>query len=509
MRTGIELVDRAKSRGEKTAILSMEGEYTYGQLLSDSALVAQRLLAHSPQGLNDLREVRVAFLAPRSYSYVAMQWGIWRAGGIAVPLCESHPPPELAYVIEDCGASLVIAHPAHEKTMRPLAAARDLKFLSTAELLDRANPEPRQSAGERVGLPEVDETRRAMIVYTSGTTSRPKGVVSTHDNIRSQIWALVKAWEWSESDHILNVLPLHHVHGIINVLSCALWAGATCQMLPKFDVDQVWRCIEEGEVNLFMAVPTVYAKLITAYEGYGAKRRASLVKACLRFRLMVSGSAALPVQTLEKWQTISGHVLLERYGMTEMGMALSNPLRGERRPGHVGTPLPGVEVQLVDEQGRPVPEGTQGEIWVMGPNVFTEYWNRPEATRQAFQGGWFRTGDVAVLEGGSYRIVGRESVDIIKSGGYKISALEVEAALRDHPAIEECAVVGVEDAEWGERVSAAVVLRRGSALTLEALRAWARDIMATYKIPSRLLVLTELPRNTLGKVTKPELKRMF
>jgi malonyl-CoA/methylmalonyl-CoA synthetase len=509
MRTGIELVDRAVSHGKKTAIVSMEGEHTYGHLLRDSAVVAQRLLATAPERINDLSEARVAYLTPRSYSYVAIQWGIWRSGGIAVPLCESHPPPELVYVLEDCGASLVIAHPEYEETLRPLAAARNLKLFLTTELLDSSYVEQHESVGEVSPLPEVDEKRRAMIVFTSGTTSRPKGVVSTHHNIRSQIRALVKAWEWSESDHILNVLPLHHVHGIINVLSCALWAGATCQMLPKFEVDEVWQHIEAGQVNLFMAVPTVYAKLIAAYEGYPSKRKASLREACLRFRLMVSGSAALPVQRLETWRQISGHVLLERYGMTEMGMALSNPLHGERRPGYVGGPLPGVEVQLVDEQGQPVPEGTQGEIWVRGANVFSEYWNRADATRDSFQGGWFKTGDVAVLEDGSYRIVGRESVDIIKSGGYKISALEVEAGLRDHPAIKECAVVGVEDPEWGERVSTAVVLKQGSALALKDLRAWAKNIMATYKIPSRLLILPDLPRNALGKVTKPELKRMF
>ena len=505
---GIELVDRAENQREKTAVLSTEGAYTYGRLLDHSEEVARGLLAAAGQGQPDLAAARVAFLTPRSYSYVAVQWGIWRAGGIAIPLCEFHPPPELAYVLEDSGASFVIAHPEYEETLRPLARDRGLRFFLTTELFG-ADAGARERAGKIPALPHISGPRRAMIVYTSGTTSRPKGVVTTHDNISAQIRALVTAWEWRETDHILHVLPLHHVHGIVNVLCCPLWVGATCEMLPKFDVHRVWQCMEEGKVNLFMAVPTIYAKLISAYESYAPERKASLRKACSRFRLMVSGSAALPVQTLKKWEDVSGHVLLERYGMTEIGMALSNPLHGERRPGYVGTPLPEVEVQLVDEKGRPVPEGTQGEIWVRGPNVFSEYWNRPEATREAFRGPWFRTGDVAVVEQGSYRIIGRESVDIIKSGGFKISALEVEALLREHPAIRECAVVGIEDAEWGERVSAGVVLREGSELALEDLRAWAKNVMATYKIPSRLLILPELPRNALGKVTKPELKRMF
>ncbi len=224
---------------------------------------------------------------------------------------------------------------------------------------------------------------------------------------------------------------------------------------------------------------------------------------------MVSGSAALPVSVLAKWQSISGHTLLERYGMTEIGMALSNPLDGERRPGFVGLPLPGMAVRLVDEAGQVIEEeGRPGEIQVRGPTVFPEYWNRPEATRQAFRDGWFCTGDISVKEDGYYRLLGRSSVDIIKTGGYKVSALEIEEVLRTHPAIGECAVVGVEDLEWGERVCAAVVCREG-VLTLETLRAWAKDRLALYKVPSRLLLLEDLPRNVMGKVTKPAVQDLF
>ena len=224
---------------------------------------------------------------------------------------------------------------------------------------------------------------------------------------------------------------------------------------------------------------------------------------------MVSGSAALPVSTLERWKQISGHTLLERYGMTEIGMALSNPLRGERVPGSVGTPLPSVEVQLVGENGEPVVRGTPGEIEVRGPSVFAEYWGKPDATRDAFRDGWFRTGDTAVVENGVYRILGRTNIDILKTGGHKVSALEIEETLREHPAIAECAVVGVPDAEWGERVAAAVVLKAGDALDLPSLRAWAREFLAAYKIPSRILVLDALPRNAMGKVMKPAIAAMF
>jgi malonyl-CoA/methylmalonyl-CoA synthetase len=334
-------------------------------------------------------------------------------------------------------------------------------------------------------------------------------VVTTHVNLESQVACLIRAWGWVPDDRILLVLPLHHVHGIVNVLACALWAGATCEMLPAFDAEAVWDRLASGYVTLFMAVPTIYRKLIAAWDGAPPERQRALSQGSARLRLMVSGSAALPVQTLERWRGITGHTLLERYGMTEIGMALSNPLEGERRPGSVGIPLPGVGVRLVDERGKEVPPGTPGEIEVRGGNVFLEYWGRPEATREAFRDGWFRTGDLAVLENGAYRILGRSSVDIIKTGGYKVSALEIEEVLRSHPDILECAVVGVADAEWGERVAAAVELRAGGSLELEGLKSWSRERLAPYKIPRRLRVVSALPRNAMGKVTKPEVAALF
>jgi malonyl-CoA/methylmalonyl-CoA synthetase len=224
---------------------------------------------------------------------------------------------------------------------------------------------------------------------------------------------------------------------------------------------------------------------------------------------MMSGSAALPVRTLERWREITGHTLLERYGMTEIGMALSNPIGGERRAGYVGQPLPDVEVRLADEHGRDVAPGTPGELEVRGPTVFIEYWQRPEETQAAFRDGWFRTGDVAVLENGSYRLLGRTSVDIIKTGGYKVSALEIEEVLRLHPAIAECAVVGVADDDWGERVSAAVELRTGESLSLDELQRWAKSQLAPYKIPRALREVAALPRNAMGKVVKPQVAGLF
>jgi malonyl-CoA/methylmalonyl-CoA synthetase len=345
-----------------------------------------------------------------------------------------------------------------------------------------------------------------MILYTSGTTDRPKGVVTTHANLRAQVASLVEAWGWTADDRILHVLPLHHTHGIVNVLLCALWSGATCEMPGGFDAQRTWERFLKGGLTLFMAVPTIYVKLIAAYDEAPPELQQRMRAACRQFRLMVSGSAALPVSTFQRWREISGHDLLERYGMTEIGMALSNPLHGERRPGTVGQPLPGVRVRSVGEGGVLVTQDrVPGELQVRGPGVFGEYWDRAAATRESFVDGWFRTGDVVVVEDGYYRILGRSSVDIIKSGGYKISALEIEEALRTHPGVQDCAVVGLEDPEWGERVCAAIV---GAAEPVE-LQRWLAERLAPYKVPRRWLQLPELPRNAMGKVTKPDVKRLF
>ncbi|HEX2205891.1 MAG TPA: acyl-CoA synthetase [Longimicrobium sp.] len=488
------IVARARTHLDQTAVVSPEGTFTYAELLDASARIAAALL----DGRADLGEARVAFLAPPGWDYIAVQWGVWRAGGIAVPLAVSHPPAELEYVVRDADAEIVVAHPEFADVLRPVAERNGRRFLLTDEL----------RSAEPATLPAVTEERRAMIVYTSGTTGRPKGVVSTHANLRAQITTLVDAWGWTADDRTLLVLPLHHVHGIVNVLACALWSGAACEVLPRFDADAAWEAVESGRLTLFMAVPTVYRRLIAAYDEADAERQKRMAEGCRRMRLMVSGSAALPVQTLERWREISGHTLLERYGMTEIGMALSNPLHGERRPGSVGVPLPGVEARLVDDEGGEVEPGTPGEVEIRGPSVFLEYWRRPEATAEAFRDGWFRTGDVGVVEDGYWRLLGRRSVDIIKTGGYKVSALEIEEVLREHPAIAECAVVGVDDPDWGERVCVAVECG-ADAPELDALQAWARERLAPYKLPREIRRVDALPRNAMGKVVKPEVAKLF
>ncbi len=491
----ILLTPRAEQYGERTAIIAPEGRFTYRQLLDASGKAASFLL----DGPIDLQQRPVAFLAPPGFHYAALQWGIWRAGGTAVPLSLFHPRPELEYVLDDTTPAAALAHPDFVDRLHPLARERNLRFASSTEALDHA-------AGP---LPPVMQSQRAMILYTSGTTGKPKGVVTTHENIAAQITSLVEAWGWTGQDRILEFLPLHHVHGIVNVMACALWVGAVCEILPEFDALKVWDHIAQGDLTLFMAVPTIYVKLIDAWEKASHAERERMSRGCCRMRLMVSGSAALPVPILERWKEISGHTLLERYGMTEIGMALSNPLHGKRFPGCVGTPLPGVEVKLTDETGAPAEPGTPGEIVVRGKTVFLEYWNKPEETRKTFRDGWFLTGDVAVQDNGIYRILGRSSVDIIKTGGYKVSALEIEETLLTHPDIKECAVVGIPDPVWGERIVAALVMREGASLNPDALRAWAKERLASYKVPKDALEFQELRRNAMGKVSKPDLKKII
>jgi len=258
-----------------------------------------------------------------------------------------------------------------------------------------------------------------------------------------------------------------------------------------------------------MAVPTIYYQLMNHWNELPESEQGQISEALKNFRLMVSGSAALPISTLEKWKAISGHTLLERYGMTEMGMAISNPYRGERRPGHIGQALAGVRIRIADENNIPVAEGQSGEIQVKGPNVFQEYWGKPAATEETFINGWFKTGDVAVYDDGYYRILGRNSVDIIKSGGYKISALEIEEVLRKHPEIKDCGVVGIPDDEWGEIIGASLILENNQNEVLAELKDWLKDKLPKYQIPRRYIIQDDLPRNVMGKVTKKELQQLF
>lgn len=507
----IQLIHRAATWPDRMAVSEAEpgGAVSYGDLVVRSRAVAEGLLQAVAGGrVADLDGRRVCALLPPSVDYVVAQWATWRAGGVWVPLAVSHPPRELAFVLADAEPDAVLVAPDMAGRIEDAIAILREEGVDPTWAPQTVGELSALTEGTAQTLPEVADERPALMIYTSGTTGRPKGVITTHGNVNAQVAALTEAWGWGGDDHILHILPLHHVHGIVNVLCCALHSGARCTFAPA-DPRGVWRHFASTGLTLFMAVPTVYARLLRAWEEASSAEQTEWSRGARSLRLMVSGSAALPVTTLERWRDITGQTLLERYGMTEIGMGLTNPLNGERRAGTVGQPFPRVEVKLVDDTGETAEAGRPGQIHIRGPQVFAEYWRRPDATAEAFADGWFITGDEAVLEDGYYRILGRRSVDIIKTGGYKVSALEIEGALREHPLVADVAVVGVEDAEWGERVCAAVELEGASSLSLEELRTWGKERLAPYKVPSRVREVDSLPRNAMGKVTKPAVKALF
>ena len=306
----------------------------------------------------------------------------------------------------------------------------------------------------------------------------------------------------TEDDRLLHALPLYHTHGLVVALLGALWAGAMVEHVP-FEPEAIWNGFARATV--FMAVPTMYAKLMEARATADAGRRARWEDGARALRLATSGSASLPARLMTEFAEATGQTILERYGMTEIGMALSNRYDGPRVPGAVGVPLPGVGVDIDDDAGGLAPDGAPGELRVRSPQMFLGYHDDPRATAAAFdEAGRFRTGDTGLRgSDGQVRILGRTSVDILKSGGYKLSALEIEDVVRTHPAVAEVAVIGVPDPTWGERVTACVVLRAGSAsLSLDELRTFARDALAPYKLPRELRLLGALPRNPMGKVQK-------
>ena len=483
----------------KDSVLILDDQRTTnsGQLKDNWCCTADRIreLQLPPQS-------RVGIYITPSSDFVVALMSIWYSNHIAVPLCLSYPVQELQYVVSDAEISVVITTTAmNHELLRQIDAP--LILINTVQ--------GEKSISSYAAPPGHAD---ALMIYTSGTTSRPKGVVLSHANLQAQLASLSSAWGWSEQDFILNVLPLHHVHGLINILYCTLGNGAWCEFHSKFDAVAVWEWFGREHPagrrpTLFMAVPTIYSRLIRQWEEAPPEIQAKWSANAKRLRLMVSGSAALPETVLWRWEQITGHRLLERYGMTEIGMALSNPLEGVRKPGCVGKPLPGVCVRLHAEEGLTKVPGVPGELQVKGPTVFRQYWKRPEVTADSFtDDGWFKTGDIAMMdEEGDYRIMGRASQDIIKTGGYKVSALEIEAALLELEFIAECAVLGLPDEEWGERVAAVIVLR--SECTEQELKAALKGKLAPYKIPSCWKFCTELPRNAMGKVIKPELKEQF
>jgi malonyl-CoA/methylmalonyl-CoA synthetase len=430
-----------------------------------------------------------------------------RLGRVAVPLAEGTPPLEVAALAEQTGASACLVGGASPDFAAPLP---EITF--DAPTLARA------TGGAEVLAERPQGTDPAMLLFTSGTTGRPKAAILTHDNLAAQMDTLAP-WKLGPGDTQLHALPLHHMHGIVVALLTPLLSGGAVHVLPRFDARRVWA--ELHRATVWMGVPTMYVKLLEAFDAATDLERQAWTRAAAALRLSTSGSAALPVSVAERWRALHGAIPLERFGMTEIGMAISNPLdREARRAGHVGRPLPTVETRLVDDGGADSAQGP-AEVWVRGPSVFAGYFDQEEATRASFTDGWFRTGDVAVIDDGAYRLLGRSSVDILKTGGEKVSALEIEEVLREHPDVAEVAVVGVPDATWGDRVVAFIAWRSNDVATTaasdandassrtDALRSWAKERLPPFKVPKDVVAMSALPRNPMGKVEKPRLVELF
>ena len=472
--------------------------WTYGQIHQHTALMAG-LLSQLGVTAGD----RVAVQVEKSPEAVILYLACLRAGAIFLPLNTSYTPSELEYFLKDAEPALVVVDPAGESTMRELAATHRRTRVETLD--SGGNGSLAQGLVERAPEPlapyPVSGNDLACILYTSGTTGRPKGAMLSHRNLSSNALALGSAWDWQSSDVLIHALPIFHVHGLFVALHCAMMKASKILFLSKFDADQVIRLTPHATV--LMGVPTFYTRLLQHPE--------LAPELCRNMRLYVSGSAPLLEDTFEAWYEKTGHHILERYGMTETGMNLSNPLQGERRPGTVGSPLPGVRARIVGENGNELQPGEVGSLQVKGPNVFAGYWRLPQKTAEEFtHDGYFITGDLGtVSEDGYFAIVGRTK-DLVITGGYNVYPKEIEVAIDALDGVRESAVIGLPHPDFGEQVAAVVVPEDlNNRINEEEIVLKLREELAGYKVPKVIFVVDELPRNTMGKVQKNVLRERY
>ena len=440
---------------------------------------------------------RVAVQVEKSVEAVMLYLATLRAGYVFLPLNTAYQSAEIEYFIGNAEPAVVVCSKKNFGWVSPLAFKAGAKAVFTLDedrsgtLLERA---VHCSDAHTVAERSADDL--AAILYTSGTTGRSKGAMLTHGNLLSNAVVLKSYWGWKRGDVLIHALPIFHVHGLFVALHGALLNGS--KMLWQGRFDPKWVIGKLPEATVFMGVPTLYVRMLA---------EPSLQRqACSNMRLFISGSAPLLIETFRDWQARTGHTILERYGMSETAMLTSNPYKakdGERRGGTVGFPLPGVGVRVRGDAGQGLPAGEIGGIEVRGPNVFKGYWRMPEKTREEFTSdGWFKTGDVGQIDKRGYvTIVGR-SKDLIISGGYNVYPAEIEGYINDMPGVAESAVVGVPHPDFGEVGVAVLTLKSGAALESDAVIASLKAKLANFKIPKRCYVVSELPRNTMGKVQK-------
>ena len=471
--------------------------YTWRDLDRGTAMLANLL-----QSLALPAQSRIAVQTEKSVEALMLYLAVLRAGHVFLPLNTAYQAAEIEYFIGNAEPAVVVCAGKNFGWVSKIAFLAGTQHVFTLNddrsgtLLDRGAFQPDQHAPAQCQADDL-----AAILYTSGTTGRSKGAMLTHGNLLSNAQALKKNWGWQDEidagrqDVLIHALPIFHVHGLFVATHCALLAGARTIWFSRFDARAVAARLPEATV--FMGVPTLYVRLL---------QEAGLTcQACSGMRLFVSGSAPLLIETFSAFRQRSGHTILERYGMSETVMLTSNPYRPEsaRRGGTVGQALPGVNVRVHDDKGLPLPAGDIGGIQVKGPNVFKGYWRLPEKTAEEFTTDlWFKTGDVGRIDSdGFVTIVGR-SKDLIISGGYNVYPAEIESFINDLPGVAESAVVGVPHADFGEAVVAVVVPQAGAAVDSAMLLVKLKSQIAGFKVPKRVFVVDELPRNAMGKVQK-------
>jgi malonyl-CoA/methylmalonyl-CoA synthetase len=475
--------------------------YSYQDMLDVSARFANALVA-----LGVKPGDRVAVQVEKSIEALMLYLGTVRAGAIFLPLNTAYTPAEIEYFLGDAEPALFVCDPAKAAALKPFAdkAGAQLETLGVWRSPDvSAGTLSDKALGASTHFDDVTRgpDDLAAILYTSGTTGRSKGAMLSHDNLASNALTLVDAWRFTKDDVLLHALPIFHTHGLFVATNVVLFSGASMILLPKFDPDQVFAHLPQA--TTMMGVPTFYVRLL---------QDARLAKDATRhMRLFVSGSAPLLAETHREWRERTGHAILERYGMTETNMNTSNPYEGDRVAGTVGFPLPGVSARVVDpETGRELAADEIGMIEVKGPNVFKGYWRNPEKTKAEFrEDGFFITGDLGKIDPAGYvHIVGRGK-DLIITGGYNVYPKEVETEIDEMAGVVESAVFGVAHPDFGEGVTAAVVVKPGAAVTAQAIAQALEERLAKFKQPKQVFVVSELPRNTMGKVQKNLLREQY
>jgi malonyl-CoA/methylmalonyl-CoA synthetase len=478
-------------------------DWSYQELLARADAVAAGL---------DRRGIgpgdRVACLLGNGPELVLLHLALLRLGAVLVPINLAYRRREVGHILKDAAPRLLVAEPAPRALLEeevPAAERASLEAVLDAEELLRWSADGLAAAALPAPAGTAGDDDLALLLYTSGTTGTSKGAMISHNNVLATVTGLLAAWDWRAADVLLLALPLFHVHGLIVGLDCALAAGATVELRRRFDAAAVAAELAGGAVTVFFGVPTLYVRLVEELRRRGRRESAEAARFAA-VRLFCSGSAPLPPETFAAFREATGHSILERYGMTETGMLLSNPYCGPRRPGEVGTPLPGVSVRLVDEAGRDLPPGSPGELLARGANVFAGYWQAPEKTAASFVHDaagrrWFRTGDLARQDPptGTFTLLGRRH-ELIISGGFNVYPREIEETLLCFPGVREAAVVGRPHPEWGE-VPVAFLVADGP-LDPPAVLAFCKGQLAGFKVPHELRFLDALPRNALGKLQK-------